>query len=86
MKDTEILEVFDKLKDMKPEERKNYLREKKITKTLICDNLLNNPQFANIPMKSLVINSIKDMSDDQFLDFVIKNISRIPTSILKKMI
>lgn len=82
----DVLERLSELKFMSTEEKREFLHSCNISKTIICDNLLTNPQFKSIPMKSLIINSIKEMDDEQFIDFIVKYIDKLPTSIVEKIL
>lgn len=82
----ESIKIYNKLMNMNDKERKEYLEKAGITKNMLCDNLLNNPNFKNIPLKSLVIKHIKGMSDEDIINFVLKYIDKLPSSLIEKLL
>lgn len=82
----EVINTLYNLKNMNNEERQEVLKKYNITKEVICDSLLTDPSFSNVPMKSLVINSVGKMNEEEFANFVAKNIDKVPVVIIKMLI
>ena len=83
-----VEEILKKLRESSIENRILFLKESNITKTKICDQLINGETFKKIPMKSMIIKLIGDMNEEDFLKFVATNIDKVPNglicSLLKK--
>lgn len=83
-KKQDMLVVLEKLKSMDIEERKKYLKQINLTKTQVCDYLINDK--VNIPMKSLVLKTLSKMPEEQFLDFISTKIDLLSFDLLSKFV